>query len=71
MKGYILNIDNCYFTIETLHILLLLQADVESMIIEEFGRCLGQIIEMANKAGAASNVTGDSKQASKAITADS
>ena len=54
-----------------MHLFILLQADVESMIIEEFGRCLGQIIEMANKAGAASNVTGDSKQASKAITADS
>ena len=69
MKSF--NIDHSYFTIQTLHLLLPLQADVESMIIEEFGRCLGQIIEMANKAGAASNVTGDSKQASKAITADS
>jgi len=47
------------------------QADIESMIIEEFGRCLGQIIEMANKAGATANGTGDSKQSSKAITADS
>jgi len=41
------------------------------MIIEEFGRCLGQIIEMANKAGAASNGAGESKPSSKAITADS
>ena len=32
------------------------------MIIEEFGRCLGQIIEMANKAGAASNAEDFTKQ---------
>lgn len=45
---------------------------MESMIIEEFGRCLGQIIEMANKAGPTSNGTGESKQNSKTIlTADS
>ena len=41
------------------------------MIIEEFGRCLGQIIDMANKAGAASNMTGDSKPTAKTISADS
>ncbi len=41
------------------------------MIIEEFGRCLGQIIDMANKAGAVSNIIGDSKQTSKSISTDS
>ena len=49
----------------------LFQEDVESLIIEEFGRCLKQIIEMANKAGAASTLTGDTKSASKAVSADS